>query len=160
MSIETALWRRLTDDLGVSGLVSTRVSPEWRREGTALPAIVYSVDDEEAGFRVGMDWRWGRQIGRSSHSINAVGNNGKWWYENSWGKGWGDHGKSIGYDSRFYSGFVYQPVLRDEVPVLMARELPASRIGKRSIQRDAAKEFHEKIQAILEQAREPEPKKE
>lgn len=44
MSIETALRRRLTDDLGVSGLVSTRVSPEWRRAGTALPAIVYSID--------------------------------------------------------------------------------------------------------------------
>ena len=44
MSIETALRRRLSDDIAVTGLVSTRISPEWRREGTALPAIVYSVD--------------------------------------------------------------------------------------------------------------------
>ena len=44
MSIETALRRRLSDDAAVTGLVSTRISPEWRREGTALPAIVYSVD--------------------------------------------------------------------------------------------------------------------
>lgn len=44
MSIETALRRRLSDDIAVTALVSTRISPEWRREGTALPAIVYSVD--------------------------------------------------------------------------------------------------------------------
>jgi len=44
MSIETAFRRRLSDDAAVSALVSTRISPEWRREGTALPAIVYSVD--------------------------------------------------------------------------------------------------------------------
>lgn len=44
MSIETAVRRRLSDDAGVVALVSTRISPEWRREGTALPAIVYSVD--------------------------------------------------------------------------------------------------------------------
>lgn len=44
MSIETALRRRLSNDAGVSALVSNRISPEWRREGTALPAIVYSVD--------------------------------------------------------------------------------------------------------------------
>ena len=44
MSIETALRRRLSDDIAVTSLVSTRISPEWRREGTALPAIVYSVD--------------------------------------------------------------------------------------------------------------------
>jgi hypothetical protein len=44
VSIETALRRRLSDDIAVTGLVSTRISPEWRREGTALPAIVYSVD--------------------------------------------------------------------------------------------------------------------
>jgi hypothetical protein len=47
MSIETALRRRLSDDAAVAGLVSTRISPEWRREGTALPAIVYSVDGKE-----------------------------------------------------------------------------------------------------------------
>lgn len=44
MSIETAVRRRLSDDAAVAALVSTRISPEWRREGTALPAIVYSVD--------------------------------------------------------------------------------------------------------------------
>jgi hypothetical protein len=44
VSIETAVRRRLGDDAAVSALVSTRISPEWRREGTALPAIVYSVD--------------------------------------------------------------------------------------------------------------------
>ena len=44
MSIETAIYARLQEDLTVTGLVSTRVSPEWRREGTTLPALVYSVD--------------------------------------------------------------------------------------------------------------------
>ncbi len=44
MSIETAVRRRLSDDAAVTALVSNRISPEWRREGTALPAIVYSVD--------------------------------------------------------------------------------------------------------------------
>jgi len=47
MSIETALRNRLVNDATVSSLVSTRISPEWRREGTALPAIVYSVDSRE-----------------------------------------------------------------------------------------------------------------
>ncbi len=45
MSIETAVRRRLSDDASVVAIVSTRISPEWRREGTALPAIVYSVDN-------------------------------------------------------------------------------------------------------------------
>jgi hypothetical protein len=45
VSIETAVRRRLSDDAAVVALVSTRISPEWRREGTALPAIVYSVDN-------------------------------------------------------------------------------------------------------------------
>lgn len=44
MSIETAVRQRLSDDAAVTALVSTRISPEWRREGTDLPAIVYSVD--------------------------------------------------------------------------------------------------------------------
>jgi len=47
VSIETALYRRLTDDAGVTAIVSNRVTPEWRREGTALPAIVYSVNSRE-----------------------------------------------------------------------------------------------------------------
>lgn len=127
----------------------------WEATGTMWKAAVYSVDDEEAGFRVGMDCRLRRQIGRSSHSISAEGYTGRsWWYENSWGDDWGDLGKSIGYDSRFYSGFVYQPVLRDEVPVLMARELPADRGVKTSLQ-DAADEFHQKIQQIKKQVEPP-----
>ena len=44
MSIETAVRRRLDDDPAVTGIVGTRITPEWRREGTTLPAIVYSVD--------------------------------------------------------------------------------------------------------------------
>jgi hypothetical protein len=44
MSIETAIRDRLTSNLTISALVDTRISPEWRREGTALPAIVYSID--------------------------------------------------------------------------------------------------------------------
>lgn len=123
----------------------------WEETGKLWKAAVYSVDDEEAGFRIGMDCRLRRQIGRSSHSISAEGYTGKsWWYENSWGDDWGDLGKSIGYDSRFYSGFVYQPVLRDEVPVLMARELPALRAGpvRTSAMEKAAMEFHQQIQEI------------
>jgi hypothetical protein len=133
----------------------------WEATGVLWKAAVYSTDDEEAGFRVGMDCRLGRQIGRSSHSICAGGYTGKsWWAENSWGLDSGDLGKCIIYDSRFYSGFVYQPVLRDEIKVLMARELPTTRGVKSTAMQDAAKEFHEKIQAILDQVREPEPKKE
>ena len=132
---------------------STPLPSGWEATGRKWKAVVYSVDDEEAGFRVGMDWRWGRQIGRSSHSLNAIGYNGKWWYENSWGKGWGDHGKSIGYDSRFYSGYVYQPVLRDEITVLMARELPELRRSDRGFENiEASEQFQEKIRAIIEQA--------
>lgn len=44
MSIETAVRNRMLEDATIAALVGTRVSPEWRREGTALPAIVYSVD--------------------------------------------------------------------------------------------------------------------
>jgi hypothetical protein len=142
---------------------ATPMPSGWEATGRLWKAVVYSVDDEEAGFRVGMDTRLGRQIGRSSHSICAGGYTGKsWWYENSWGIDWGDLGKSIGYDSRFYSGFVYQPVLRDEIKVLMARELPAMRAGppKASAMQNAAKEFHDKIQAIMEQARASASKKE
>ncbi len=46
MSIETAVRRRLSDDAAVGAIVSTRITPEWRREGTTLPAIVYSVDSK------------------------------------------------------------------------------------------------------------------
>ena len=126
----------------------------WETTGRMWKALVYTTDDEESGFRIGMDCRLGRQIGRSSHSICAGGYTGRtWWYENSWGTGWGDFGKSIGYDSRFYSGYVYQPVLRDEIKVLMARELPemrALRLDTRN--QDASDEFNEKIRAIIEEA--------
>lgn len=136
---------------------STAMPSGWEATGVLWKAAVYSTDDEEAGFRVGMDCRLGRQIGRSSHSLCAGGYTGKsWWYENSWGTDWGDLGKSVGYDSRFYSGFVYQPVLRDEVQVLMARELPAQRAGPQqpSVMEAAAKEFSRKIQEIKRQAEE------
>ena len=124
----------------------------WEQTAKRWKAIVYSVDDEEAGFAIGMDARLRRQIGRSSHSISAGGYTGKsWWYENSWGTDWGDLGKSIGYDSRFYSGFVYLPVLRDEIPVLMARELPAMQQGQSSMS-DEAERFGETIEDIKQQA--------
>jgi hypothetical protein len=135
----------------------------WESTGRLWKSVVYSVDDEEAGFRVGMDLRLGRQIGRSSHSICAGGFTGKsWWYENSWGTDWGDLGKSIGYDSRFYSGFVYQPVLRDEAVVLMARELPPAprSIMLASPLQEASKEFRKKIDAIKRAAEDSVSKKE
>jgi hypothetical protein len=132
---------------------STKLASGWEETGKFWKALVYSTDDPESGFRVGMDLRLGRQIGRSSHSICAGGYTGKsWWYENSWGVDWGDLGKSIGYDSSFYSGFVYQPVLRDEIPVLLARELPAARDMPSTAMTDAAKEFSRKIQDIIKRA--------
>jgi hypothetical protein len=138
---------------------STPLPSGWEATGKMWKALVYTTDDEEAGFRIGMDARLGRQIGRSSHSLNAGGYTGKsWWYENSWGTDWGDFGKSIGYDSRFYSGFVYQPVLRDEVPILMARELPNARMGP-PMPNTAAEEFSRKIKDIMERARKAEYQK-
>lgn len=47
MSIETAIFGWLSGGTSVSTLVGTRISPEFRREGTALPAIIYSVDGRE-----------------------------------------------------------------------------------------------------------------
>jgi hypothetical protein len=134
---------------------STKLPTGWESTATMWKAIVYSVDDEEAGFRVGMDMRLGRQIGRSSHSLNAGGYTGKsWWAENSWGLDSGDLGKCVIYDSRFYSGFVYQPVLRDEIPVLLARELPAMRDGPQqaSALQQASEDFSAKIQDIIRRA--------
>jgi len=134
---------------------STAMPSGWETTGRLWKAVVYSVDDQESGFRVGMDMRLGRQIGRSSHSICAGGYTGKtWWYENSWGSDWGDLGKSIGYDSSFYSGYVYQPVLRDEIDVLLARELPPAprSMMLTSPLSEAAKEFSQKIQEIKRQA--------
>ena len=130
---------------------STPMPSGWEQTGKLWKAIVYSVDDEEAGFAIGMDARLRRQIGRSSHSISAGGYTGKnWWYENSWGSDWGDLGKSIGYDSKFYSGFVYQPVLRSEIQVLMARELP--QMAQRPSMQDDAEQFKETIEDIKRQA--------
>ena len=133
---------------------STAMPRGWEETARQWKALVYTCDDEESGFRIGMDCRLGRQIGRSSHSIFAVGYTGRtWWYENSWGTGWGDFGKSIGYDSRFYSGYVYQPVLRDEIEVLMARELPAlSRFDDGTDNENAAEKFSERIKEIIEEA--------
>lgn len=130
---------------------STPLPSGWEQTGKLWKAIVYSVDDEEAGFAIGMDARLRRQIGRSSHSISAAGYTGKsWWYENSWGDDWGDLGKSIGYDSRFYSGYVYQPVLRSEIKVLLARELPQMQQGPSRA--DDAKRFSEAIENVMRQA--------
>jgi len=44
VSIETAVRSRLTGTAAVTAIVSTRISPEWRRGGTDLPAIIYSID--------------------------------------------------------------------------------------------------------------------
>jgi hypothetical protein len=131
---------------------STPLPSGWEQTGKMWKSIVYSVDDEEAGFAIGMDARLRRQIGRSSHSISAAGYTGRsWWYENSWGDDWGDLGKSIGYDSRFYSGYVYQPVLRSEIKVLLARELPKMMEQPPSMESEADK-FRETIEDIKRQA--------
>lgn len=135
---------------------STALPSGWETTAALWKAAVYFVSDQESGFRQRMDCRLGHQFGRSSHSIIgfAVTASGKWAYENSWGTRWGDLGKSIGYDSNFYSGYVYQPVLRDEVPVLLARELPVQRdvpaIDTTMI--DAARAFSEKIADIKRRA--------
>lgn len=135
---------------------STPLPSGWEETGRLWKAIVYSVDDEEAAFRVLMDCRLRTQFGRSSHSISGfcvmITSTGKilWPYENSWGTKWGDLNKSVGYDSRFYESFVSQPVLRDEIQVLMARELPALRAGPQepSALEQAAKEFHDTLESI------------
>jgi hypothetical protein len=44
MTIEQALFARLDAQVAAVG---NRISPEWRREGTTLPALVYSVDSRE-----------------------------------------------------------------------------------------------------------------
>lgn len=44
MTIEQALVARLDDEVSAVG---NRISPEWRREGTLLPALVYSVDSRD-----------------------------------------------------------------------------------------------------------------
>ena len=44
MTIEQAIFARLDDQVSAVG---NRISPEWRREGTELPALVYSVDSRE-----------------------------------------------------------------------------------------------------------------
>jgi hypothetical protein len=47
MTIEQAIYLQITGNPTVSGLVSNRVTPEWRREGTTLPAVIYSVDSRD-----------------------------------------------------------------------------------------------------------------
>jgi hypothetical protein len=44
VSIETAVRARILEPTAVRNFVGTRVSSEWRREGTELPAVVYSVE--------------------------------------------------------------------------------------------------------------------
>jgi hypothetical protein len=44
MTIEQAIYARLDSQVAAVG---NRISPEWRREGTALPALVYTVDSRE-----------------------------------------------------------------------------------------------------------------
>lgn len=130
---------------------STPMPSGWEETGRLWKAVVYSVSDQESAFRTRMDWRLRDQFGRSSHSISgfAVTASGKWAYENSWGVDWGDLGKSIGYDSTFYSGYIYHPVLRSEIKVLMARELPTQDNSiRKSTMGDAAQKFHEAIQKI------------
>jgi hypothetical protein len=145
---------------------STPLPSGWESTARFWRAAVVSIDDEESAFRWLMDCRMRTQFGRSSHSISGfcvMYSNGKWiWvYENSWGE-WGDFGVGAGYDSRFYDSFGAQPALRDEVPVLLARELPVMRAGPpvASAMQDAAKEFSQKIQAIMDKAKAAESKKE
>jgi hypothetical protein len=83
---------------------------------------VFRVDDDEAGFAVLMRDGLRVHMGRSGHALSLFGvvKNGSryvWAYENSWGTDWGDYNKSIGYDSRFTSGYVYIPVVRDEIVI-------------------------------------------
>lgn len=126
----------------------------WETTAAGWKAAVYSVTDEESAFRARMDARIFDQFGRSNHALRGmcvwIDGRGRilWPYENSWGAGWGDFGKGIGYDSKFYSGYVYAPVLRDEVPILMARELPAFRPLVSDALGEAADEFHRRIQEI------------
>lgn len=46
MTIEQAIYAQLNDG-DVATLAGNRISPEWRREGTALPAVIYTVDSRE-----------------------------------------------------------------------------------------------------------------
>lgn len=136
---------------------SRKLPDGWETTAAGWRAAVYSVDDEESCFRALMDCRLRNHLGRSGHAISHGGWTGKsWWYENSWGTDWGDLGKCIGYDSRFYSGYIYMPVLRNEVPVLLARELPAQRRGPptASAMEHAARKFHERIEEIKKAAAE------
>lgn len=47
MTIEQAIYLQISQNPAVSDLVSNRVTPEWRREGTTLPAVIYSVDSRD-----------------------------------------------------------------------------------------------------------------
>lgn len=87
---------------------------------------VYRVDDEGSWFAVTMRDGLRVHLGRSSHAISGFmvvrsGGGYVFAYENSWGKDWGDYNKSIGYDSRAYSGYVYVPCVRDEIQIPIRR---------------------------------------
>tara|TARA_R100000655_G_scaffold71369_2_gene109742 strand:+ start:347 stop:754 length:408 start_codon:yes stop_codon:yes gene_type:complete len=45
--IEASIRTILTSDSDVSALVSTRIFPYMRQQGTAFPAVVYELDDTE-----------------------------------------------------------------------------------------------------------------
>lgn len=109
----------------VSGGFYDRLPIGWEQTAKLWKCQSYLVNSQEAAFRVQMDNRLRRQYGRSGHSISgfAVTLSNRWAYENSWGTNWGDHGKCIGYDSRFYSSYVYKPILRDEIEILVASEI-------------------------------------
>jgi len=109
----------------VSGGFYDSLPTGWESTAAAWKCKVFEVTDEESAFRILMDCRLRTHFGRSSHAISgfAVTARGSWAYENSWGDDWGDLGKSVGYDSRFYDSYTYQPVLRDEIKLLEAKEL-------------------------------------
>lgn len=48
MSVERAIYERLSTTSGVTALVGTRITPDTRAQGGNLPAIVYGVNSEEA----------------------------------------------------------------------------------------------------------------
>lgn len=109
----------------VSGDFYDKLPGDWEETAKGWKATVLHVDDDEDAFRLTMDCGLRRHYGRNRHAISGGGVTARhnWWYENSWGVGWGDLGKSIGYDSRFYASYVYLPVLRDECAVLVANEV-------------------------------------
>ena len=105
----------------VSGGFYDDLPTGWEATGKLWKAAVYRVDSTEAAFRVLMDCRLRSHIGRRGHALSVFGVTAskRWAYENSWGN-WGDFG-CVGYDGDFNSGYVYHPVLRDEVKILVSK---------------------------------------